>query len=99
MVPREIKLGSSLSTEAVQKAFRKARSAGEAVLSAASDIIPQRYSGRAAQEVASMVGRRELQIATSTAVINTPEESNVVSLPVPTRPNDLELDIPLGGAA
>jgi single-stranded DNA-specific DHH superfamily exonuclease len=98
MVPREIKLGSSLSIEAVQKAYRKTRSVGEVVLSAASDIMPQRYSGRAAQEVASMVGRRELQIVTP-ATVNPLQESNVVSLPVHVRPDDIKIDIPLGGIA
>ena len=105
MVPREIKLGASLSTEAVQKAFRKTRAAeavqqvqkalrktraaGETALEAASGLMSPENSERADQkrEVASMVVRRALQRATEEP-INTLQETNAESPPIPTRLND-----------
>lgn len=54
MVTREIKLGASLSTEAVQKALRKARSA-EAVQKAQDAMRKARSVGEAALEAATSI--------------------------------------------
>ncbi len=102
MVPREIKLGSTLSTEAVQKAFMKlgskSMSAGRAVIEVATEMVPVR-SPSPGRLVGDFVARRELQIPTT---VGTPQEdSNVTPLPVTYRPNDVEAEIgfPLDDAA
>src|ERR1039458_3944820 len=102
MVPREMKLGSTLSTEAVQRAFMKlgskSMSAGRAVIGVAAEIVPVR-SPSPGRLVGDFVARRELQIAPT---VGTPQEdSNVTLLPVPSRPNDVEAEIgfPLGDVA
>jgi hypothetical protein len=96
-VPREIKLGS-VSSESVQKAFRKLGAAGRAVAGAAFEIVPQRDSERVAEDISTIVGEREFQIVTGSPAEATPPDSNVVYLDRRVQPDDMRVAIPQDAA-